>query len=106
MVATAKKVGFEPLGEFILVRPLKQQETPGGLALPEGAEPEMPRGIVVAVGPGKVTEYGQRIEQEVEPGDMVCLHFAYSNPVEIKLDGRVHLVTRARDLVGRIPRTN
>lgn len=58
-------------GDRLLVEPLEVETTVRGMARP-GAQDERPsEGIVVLVGPGRVTEFGKRVEPEVEIGDLI-----------------------------------
>ena len=65
---------FYPLAiaDRVLVRPLDVETTVRGMARP-GAQDERPReGLVVLVGPGRVTEWGHRVRPEVSAGDLVA----------------------------------
>ena len=64
---------IRPLGDHVLVRPKKKEEkTSFGLVLPDTVdEKKKAEGEVVAVGPGKVMENGQRANMEVKVGDYV-----------------------------------
>lgn len=61
-----------PLGDRVLVKRDKGDEmTPGGLHIPEAAREQMCRGVVIEVGPGRVSDMGVRIEPTVKKGDRV-----------------------------------
>ena len=60
-----------PIADHLLLRPIVRDLEIGGMARPE-AQAEMPsEGIVLRVGPGRVTETGVRVPPEVAPGDLV-----------------------------------
>lgn len=59
------------IGDRMLVEPLKVETTVGGMLRP-GAQDERPaEGVVLAVGPGRMTEFGHRIPPEVKAGDLI-----------------------------------
>lgn len=60
-----------PHGGHIVVQPIEESQTIGGLEVPETQAERPRRGIVRAVGPGKITELGVRIPPEVAVGDQV-----------------------------------
>jgi chaperonin GroES len=63
---------IRPLGDRVLVeRDKSDEKTPGGLHIPEAAREQMCRGVVLEVGPGRVSESGKRIEPSVKKGDKV-----------------------------------
>jgi chaperonin GroES len=93
-------IPFRPLSDFVLVKPIPPGETAGGIAIPDGAVVDPPKGTVVKVGPGRVTEEGVENPMPVKVGDKVYLHFAYSQPIEIAFGGEAYLITRGRDIIG------
>ena len=63
---------LRPLGDRIVVKPGKEEEiTKGGILLPDTAKKRPREGEVLAVGPGKLLENGQRAPLEVAVGDVV-----------------------------------
>ena len=73
--ATAK---IEPLSDRVVVRPLEDDEQMrGGLYIPDTAKEKPQQGEIMAVGPGKISDQGERIAPEVKAGDMV-LYGKYS----------------------------
>ncbi|MCX7668759.1 MAG: co-chaperone GroES, partial [Anaerolineae bacterium] len=80
------------------VEPIEQEEvTAGGIILPETAKEKPQQGKVLAAGPGRLDEKGQRVEMEVKVGDKV-LYAKYSG-TEIKLDGKKLLILRESDIL-------
>lgn len=91
----------QPLGDRILIKPLKAQDkTDGGIILPDTAKEKPQEGKVVAVGKGKVLESGKTEPLEVKAGDKV-LYGKYSG-TEIKVDGDDHLIVREEDILAII----
>jgi chaperonin GroES len=90
---------FVPLQDFILVDPQKRNQTAGGLAIPDGADPEPLRGKVIKCGPGRMTEFGAVIPMPVNPDDTIFL-LAQQPPAELSFGNKKYLLFRARDLIG------
>jgi len=96
--ASASKL--QPLGDRIIVRPIKKEEiTRGGIVLPDTAKEKPQEGEVVAVGPGKLTDDGKRLEMEVKKGDKV-IYAKYAGS-EIKIDDEELLILRDSDILAR-----
>ncbi len=73
MATKAKaKTQLEPLGDRIVVRPIKREETTkSGIILPDTAKEKPQEGEVIAAGPGRLTDDGNRLEMDVKKGDKV-----------------------------------
>ena len=66
------KISIRPLDDRVVVEPMAAEETTaGGIVLPDAAQEKPQRGTVVAVGPGKLLESGERGELSVGVGDEV-----------------------------------
>lgn len=77
---------LRPLGDRIVVRPGAEEEvTKGGIVLPDTARKKPREGEVVAVGPGKLLENGQRAAMEVAVGDTVI--YSEYGGTEVTVDG-------------------
>ena len=102
MLATSTKTRIEPLEDRVVIRPLEGEEvTASGLVIPDTAKEKPQEGEVVAVGPGRWDEDGEkRIPMEVSVGDRV-LYSKYAG-TEVKVDGEELLVVPARDILARI----
>ena len=89
---------LKPLGDRLVVEPSKQDETTAsGLILPETAKEKPQQGTVLAVGPGRRDDDGDRIEMDVEVGDVV-LYAKYAG-TEIKIDGEKLLILKESDIL-------
>jgi len=89
---------IEPLEDRVVVRPLEAEEvTKGGIVLPDTAKEKPQQGKVVAVGPGKMLETGERAEPAVEKGDTVV--YAKYGGTEIEVDGEDYLILRESDIL-------
>ncbi len=92
---------FEPLGDGVLLKPMEKEEvTASGLVLPDTAKEKPQEGEVIAVGPGRLGEDGNRVAMEVAKGDVV-LYRKYSG-TEIKEDDEEYLIVRESDIVAKI----
>jgi chaperonin GroES len=85
MATAAKtKVKIRPLGNNVVVQPLEEEEEMrGGLYIPDTAKEKPQQGTVVAVGPGKLNDDGERLPMELEEGDRVIYGKYSGNEVEI-----------------------
>ncbi|RLC31482.1 MAG: co-chaperone GroES [Deltaproteobacteria bacterium] len=92
-------MAIRPLGDRILVlRTDEEEKTPGGIIIPDTAKEKPQQGRVVAVGPGKVNEKGERIPLDIKKGDRVLFGKYAGN--EIKIDGVEHLIMQEDDILG------
>ncbi len=85
---------------LLVVRVEQEQKTTGGIIIPDTAKEKPMEGEVVAIGPGKRDENGQRQPMDVKTGDRVL--FAKYAGTEIKIDGVEHLFMREDDILGVI----
>lgn len=91
-------VSIKPLEDRIVVRPMAaEQVTASGLVIPDTAQEKPQEAEVVAVGPGRVDDKGNRIPVDVSIGDKVI--FSKYGGTELKYDGEDYLVLSARDVL-------
>jgi chaperonin GroES len=95
-----EEIKIKLLSDYILVQTLHSKQTAGGIALPEGADPEPPRGIVRKVGPGRITDEGTHLPMPVKPGDVVIVCMQYFQGIPVMIKGVEHGIIRVRDIVG------
>ncbi|OGY89959.1 MAG: co-chaperone GroES [Candidatus Komeilibacteria bacterium RIFCSPLOWO2_01_FULL_45_10] len=90
---------LKPLGDNIVVKAISQEETTKyGIILPETVDKEKPeQGEVIAVGPGKILDNGNRSPMEVKIGDKII--FKKYSPDEFKIDGQEVLVLNQSDVI-------
>lgn len=82
---------LQPLGDRVLVKPLSAEEkTAGGIILPEKAQEKPREGEVVAVGPGKLTDNGERRAMSVKVGDVVV--YSEFGGTEVTHEGEDYLL--------------
>lgn len=91
---------LQPLGDRVVIKPLPREEiTKGGIVLPDTVKEKPQEGEVIAVGPGKLTDDGNRMAMEVKKGDIV-LYAKYAG-TEIKEDGEELIILRESDILAR-----
>jgi chaperonin GroES len=94
-------MNVHPLADRILVRRIEEAETKrGGIIIPDTAKEKPQQGEVVAVGPGKLDEKGNRIQLEVKKGDRILMS-KYAG-TEVKIDGDEYVIMREDDVLGII----
>ena len=101
-MATASAVNIKPLADRVVVRPLDdtEEQTKGGIIVPDTAKEKPQQGEVVAVGPGRVSDDGSRVDMELETGDRV-LYGKYSG-TEVSVGGEDYLILRETDVLAVI----
>jgi chaperonin GroES len=100
-MATATDLKVKPLADRVVVKPLEETEQMrGGLYIPDTAKEKPQQGEVVAVGAGKLSEEGKRIEMDLKVGDKV-LYGKYSG-TEVTLDNEQYLILRESDVLAVI----
>ena len=92
-------MNFKPLSNHVFIEPIEEEKkSKSGIVLPETAEKEKPViGVVVAVGPGKFTEKGERIPMSVKAGDKIL--FKKYGPDEVEVEGKKYLVGDEDDVL-------
>ena len=88
---------IKPLRDRVLVQPVEAELKKGGIIIPDAAKEKPQEGKVIAVGPGKVNDKGERIPLEVKEKDKVL--FGKYSGSEIKVDGVEHLIMREDDIL-------
>jgi len=95
-------MNLKPLSNHVFIEPLEEEKTTkSGIVLPDTAEKEKPiRGKVLAIGPGKLNEKGERIPMSVKVGDVVL--FKKYGPDEIEIEDKKYLVGDEEDILAII----
>jgi len=100
-MATANAVKIKPLADRVVVKALEEtEEMRGGLYIPDTAKEKPQQGEIIAVGPGRLSDKGERIAMEVSEGDRV-LYGKYSG-TEVTVDGEQYLILRESDVLAVI----
>jgi len=94
-------MSVKPLEDRVIIRPLEaESRTTSGIYLPESAKEKPVQGKVVACGPGKRLDNGERIKPSVSKGDTV-VYGKYAG-TEIEIKNIKHLIVRESELLGVI----
>ena len=94
-------MNIKPLADRIVVEPFEAEEkTQGSIIIPDTAKEKPQKGKIVAVGPGKLSDTGQKMEMELKVNDVV-LYGKYSG-TEITIDGKDYLIMRESDVLAVI----
>ena len=97
----AVSVNVAPLADRVVVRSLESNEqTRGGLFIPDTAKEKPQEGEILAVGPGRFDE-GKRVPMEVKVGDKVL--FGKYSGTEVMIDGEALLILRESDVLAVLP---
>ena len=89
---------LKPLGDRVIIEVVeKEEKTIGGIVLPDTAKEKPQQGKVVAVGTGRVTDEGKRIDLDVKENDLV-IYSKYAG-TEVKHDGKEYLIVRDSDIL-------
>lgn len=92
---------LNPLDDRVVVEPMEAEETTaGGIVLPDAAKEKPQRGKVVAVGPGRLLESGERCQVSVSIGDEVL--FGKYGGTEIEIDGKEIKILRESDILAKV----
>jgi chaperonin GroES len=92
---------IKPLDDRVLIEPMsKEEKTKSGIVLPDSAEEKPEQGRVIAIGPGRINNNGNRIPMNVKIGDTVL--FTKYGPSEIKIDNKVYLIAKEEDILAII----
>jgi len=93
------KLNIKPLGDKVIVKRVQAEEkTAGGIVLPDTAKEKPKRGIVLAIGNGRLLDDGTRSEMQVKKSDEV-LFTSYAG-TEIKVDGEEYMIMDESDILG------
>ena len=89
---------LNPLEDRIAVHPSEEEQTTvSGIVIPDTAKEKPQEGTVVAVGPGRIDDNGNRVPLDVTVGDVVI--YSKYGGTEVKYGGEEYLVLSARDLL-------
>ena len=92
------KLKMKPLGDKVIVKRLEADDvTAGGIFLPDSAKEKPKRGVIQAVGPGKITDTGERGTMQLSKNDQV-LFTSYAG-TEVEVDGNEFLIMSESDIL-------
>ena len=95
------KLNIKPIGDKVIVKRVEAEgKTAGGIVLPDTAKEKPKRGVVLAVGNGRLLDDGSRSALQVKKNDEV-LFTSYAG-TEIKVDGEEYMIMDESDILGVI----
>ena len=97
-MTTATKVNIKPLEDRVVVQANEAETTTAsGLVIPDTAKEKPQEGTVIAVGPGRVDDNGNRVPLDISVGDTVV--YSKYGGTEVKYSGEEYLILSARDVL-------
>ena len=97
----AAQLTLKPLDDRVVVEPTEAEEkTAGGILLPDTAKQKPQQGKVVAIGPGKLDDNGNRTALAVKVGDTV-LYGKYSGS-DVEVNGKEYKILRESEILGKV----
>ena len=95
------KINIRPLDDRVVVKPIDaEQTTAGGIVLPDSAQEKPQRGTVLAVGPGRLLDNGQRGELSVAVKDEVI--YGKYGGMDIEFNGDDVKILRESDILAKV----
>lgn len=89
---------IRPLHDRILIERMEEEVKKGGIIIPDTAKEKPQQGKVIAVGPGRVDDKGERIPMDVKKGDIIL--FGKYSGNEIRIGEEEYLIIREEDVLG------
>jgi chaperonin GroES len=97
----AAALTLKPLDDRVVVEPLEAEEkTSGGILLPDTAKQKPQQGKVVAVGPGRHNDKGERVAMGVKVGDTVL--FGKYSGSDVEVNNTEYKILRESDILGKV----
>lgn len=94
-------MNIKPLDNRVVIRPIEaESKTKGGIVLPDTAKEKSQKGEIVAAGPGRLLETGERAKMGVAKGDKVL--FGKYAGTEVKIDGQEYVIMKEDEILGKI----
>jgi chaperonin GroES len=94
-------MNIKPLDNRVVIKPIEaESKTKGGIVLPDTAKEKSQKGEIVAAGPGRLLETGERAKMGVAKGDKVL--FGKYAGTEVKIDGQEYVIMKEDEILGKI----
>ena len=94
-------MNIKPLDNRVVIKPIEaESKTKGGIVLPDTAKEKSQKGEIVAAGPGRLLETGDRAKMGVAKGDKVL--FGKYAGTEVKIDGQEYVIMKEDEILGKI----
>ena len=97
-MSTATKLALRPLGDRVVVHVMEREEkTAGGLVIPDTAKEKPQEAEILAVGPGRINDKGERVAMELKVGQHII--FSKYSGTELKYKGEDYLIISEKDIL-------
>ncbi|KAF0241840.1 MAG: Co-chaperonin [Planctomycetota bacterium] len=94
-------MNIKPLDNRVVIKPIEaESKTKGGIVLPDTAKEKSQKGEIVAAGPGRLLDSGERAKMGVAKGDKVL--FGKYAGTEVKIDGQEYVIMKEDEILGKI----
>jgi chaperonin GroES len=94
-------MNIKPLDSRVVIKPIEaESKTKGGIVLPDTAKEKSQKGEIIATGPGRLLESGERAKMALQKGDKVL--FGKYAGTEIKIDGQEYVIMKEDEVLGKI----
>ncbi|MEK7467764.1 MAG: co-chaperone GroES [Planctomycetota bacterium] len=94
-------MNIKPLDNRVVIKPIEaESKTKGGIVLPDTAKEKSQKGEIVAAGPGRLLDSGERAKMGVSKGDKVL--FGKYAGTEVKIDGQEYVIMKEDEILGKI----
>lgn len=94
-------MNIKPLDNRVVIKPIEaESKTKGGIVLPDTAKEKSQKGEIVATGPGRLLDSGERAKMAVQKGDKVL--FGKYAGTEVKVDGQEYVIMKEDEILGKI----
>lgn len=101
MAKADKQLNLKPLDDRVVVEPLDAEEkTAGGILLPDTAKQKPQQGKVIATGPGKLNDKGDRVALAVKVGDTVL--FGKYSGSDVEVNSKEYKILRESEILGKL----
>jgi chaperonin GroES len=101
MAKSDKQLTLRPLDDRVVIEVLDAEEkTAGGILLPDTAKQKPQRGKVIAAGPGKLSDAGDRLALSVKVGDEVL--FGKYSGSDVEVNGNEYKILRENDILAKV----
>lgn len=90
-------MNLKPLADRVVIKRIEEEVKKGGIIIPDTAKEKPQKGEVIAVGPGRLDEQGNRMPMEVKVGNKVL--FSKYAGTEVKIGDEEYLVMREDDIL-------
>ena len=95
---------IRPLQDRVIVKRVNEEaKTKTSIIIPDSAKEKPVEGVVVAVGPGKLSDKGEKKPLDVKKGDRIL--FGKYSGTEITIENEEHLIMREDDILGVVQKS-